>query len=74
MMIRGEEGRYSIILNLAPAVENQAKAIALGLRLALSARFGKSSIQEERELLSRTTVEAVDGTIRMEMKDVGLEL
>lgn len=71
---KDEANSYSVVLNLSPRVQKQAKAIVLGLRLALSARFGKSSIPEERALLSRTTVDVDEDIIRVEMKEVGLPI
>ena len=56
---------YSVRVSIYPADERRLRALALALRIGLSARFGPSSDPRERELLSSMDIGIHSGEIRL---------
>ncbi len=65
---------YLIYFQLTAAREELVPSLALALRIALSARLGKSSIAEEKELLGSLELEVTDGSIHLRFPPVNFTL
>lgn len=71
---KGGNRHYSVDIDIYPTEDRLAPSLVLALRLALSARFGKSPIPQERELLPKMKVEMKGRIIRLSLSPVELAL
>ncbi len=69
---RNIDGTYALRLGLRPENSSDTSRFALLMRLAVSARFGLSSVEEERALLRNMTLEPEAGEVVMSVPSVSL--
>ena len=67
-------GDYDLTMRAEPSEERYSRGLALALRLGLTARFGMSPLEEERNLMRSLSVVLQDGAVEVSVPSVSLRV